>query len=171
MNFIQLTSTKSCSKNHTKKTTKRLINEMNITNLKNALRNTDWLSIYNDQDVDSSFEKFWSLFHALYNEHFPITSIKFNRNKHKINGFMTEELLSARRIKLNLHRTARSTKSQADHDQYVAYRNYYNALLRQSKQKYYTDNFNLNVKNAKRSWELLKEAANLTKSHSNVEKI
>ena len=35
-----------------------------------------------------------------------------------------------------------------------------NRLLRQQKQKYYTENLNFNIKNSKRTWDLLKEAAN-----------
>jgi hypothetical protein len=34
-------------------------------------------------------------------------------------------------------------------------------MLRQSKQKYYSDNLFKNRKNVKRTWEILKEAANL----------
>jgi hypothetical protein len=84
---------------------------------------------------------------------------------------MTDELLNARLTKLNLQKIALKNKTQEDKDRYTAYRNYYNTLLRQSKQKYYSDNLNLNVKNPKRSWELLKEAANLNKSRTEIEKL
>jgi len=54
---------------------------------------------------------------------------------------------------------------------YAAQRNKYNTLLRQSKQKYYGDNFTKNIKNSKRTWQILKEAANLNKSSSTIEQI
>jgi hypothetical protein len=44
-------------------------------------------------------------------------------------------------------------------------------MLRKSKQKYYADNLNKNTHNAKRTWQLLKEAANLNKNTSKIEKI
>ena len=84
---------------------------------------------------------------------------------------MTEDLLNARCIKLNLHKLALKLKTQEAQDKYTAYRNYYNTMLRQHKQKYYADNLNLNVKNSKRTWELLKEAANLNKTSAEIEKI
>jgi len=67
---------------------------------------------------------------------------------------MSEDLLNARCIKLNLHKLALKLKTQEAQDKYTAYRNYYNTMLRQHKQKYYADNLNLNVKNSKRTWEL-----------------
>jgi sarcosine oxidase/L-pipecolate oxidase len=84
---------------------------------------------------------------------------------------MTEELLNARLTKLNLQKISLKNKTQEDKDRYVAYRNYYNTLLRQSKQRYYSENLNRNVKNPKRSWELLKEAANLNKTRSEIDKL
>jgi hypothetical protein len=72
--------------------------------------------------------------------------MRFNRNKHKINGFMTDELLQARNRKLELHKIALKNKTPEDTHNYVTQRNLYNALLRKSKQKYYADNLDLNIK-------------------------
>jgi hypothetical protein len=44
-------------------------------------------------------------------------------------------------------------------------------MLRQSKQKYYVENLNRNTYNAKRTWQLLKEAANLNKNKPKIDKI
>ena len=84
---------------------------------------------------------------------------------------MTQDLLEAHATKLHLHKTALKNKSQLDLDHYKDYRNYYNTLIRQAKQNFYLENLNRNIKNPKRSWELLKEAANLSKSKSNIDKI
>ena len=170
MNFIQITQEKPV-KNAPKNETKRLINEANTNNLKTALMHTDWTPVYIDENVDSSFNCFWGMFSALYSEHFPLTHVKFNKNKHRINGYMTEELLESRNTKLSLYKKAIKTKNPVDQNAYVLHRNAYNTLVRQSKQKYYKDNLMKNVKNSKRTWDLLKEAANLNKSTANVDKI
>ena len=78
---------------------------------------------------------------------------------------MSENLLMARRTKLNLHKKWLKNKTLEDHTAYTAARNQYNTLLRQHKQKYFADNFSKNIKNSKRTWELLKEAANLSKTN------
>jgi hypothetical protein len=170
INFIQITHDKP-PKNSLKNETKRLINEANTINLKNALMDTDWTPVYVEENVDSSFDCFWNMFSALYDEHFPLTYVKFNKNKHRINGYMTDELLESRNVKLSLYKKAIKTKNPEDHAIYIQHRNAYNTLLRQSKQKYYRDNLMKNVKNSKRTWDLLKEAANLNKSTANVDKI
>jgi len=56
-------------------------------------------------------------------------------------------------------------------ENYKKYRNLYNLLLRTSKKMYFDKNFELFKHNPKRTWDLLKEATNLTKSHDNVEKL
>jgi hypothetical protein len=145
MNFLQLGHIKNNSKKYSNDTNRRIVNDTNINNLKHALLVTDWTSLYSDNDVDSSFNKFWTIFSELYNEHLPITHVKFNKNKHRINGYMTQDLLEARATKLYLHKTALKNKSQLDLDRYKDYRNYYNTLIRQAKQKYYLDNLNKNV--------------------------
>jgi hypothetical protein len=171
MNFVQLGHIKNNCKKHSINSNMRIVNNSNIANLKLALNNTDWTPIYSDNDVDSSFNKFWDIFNNLYNEHLPITHVKFNKNKHRINGYMSQELLDARATKLYLHKIAIKNKTDLDLDRYRDYRNYYNTLIRQAKQNYYLENLNRNVKNPKRSWELLKEAANLNKSKSSIDKI
>jgi hypothetical protein len=84
---------------------------------------------------------------------------------------MTNELLEARAIKVKLHKKYISTRSDDDKARYIQHRNAYNSLLRTSKQKYYTDNLNKNTHNPKRTWQLLKEAANLNKNNSKIDKI
>ena len=47
----------------------------------------------------------------------------------------------------------------------------FNTLVRASKKLYFDTNLNLHKKNPKKTWDLLKEAANLSKSNDSVEKI
>jgi hypothetical protein len=149
----------------------RILNETNITALKTALQHTDWQPVYSDPEVHSSFDTFWTIFSSLFSEHCPVTQVRFNKNKHRINAFMNGELLAERNLKLQLQKTYISTKQQDDYNNYILQRNKYNSLLRKSKQKYYSDNLNLNINNSKRTWQLLKDAANLNKSTQNIEKI
>jgi hypothetical protein len=71
----------------------RILNKTNITALKTALLHTDWQPVYSDCEVHSSFDTFWTIFSALFSEHCPVTQIRFNKNKHRINAFMNGELL------------------------------------------------------------------------------
>ncbi len=54
---------------------------------------------------------------------------------------------------------------------YKNYRNLYNTLIRKSKSKYFEDSLNENVKNPKKTWEILKEATVGTNFNPKIEKI
>jgi hypothetical protein len=83
---------------------------------------------------------------------------------------MTDELITARNNKLTLYKTYINDRTLNSANNYKIARNQYNTLLRQSKKQYYENNLALNIKNPKRTWDLLKEATNLNRSTSKIEK-
>jgi len=169
INFLQLPLSKPKVK--PKVVFKRSFNQHNVTNFKNALRNLNWLDTLNKTDVDTAFGCFWETFSDLYNLHFPLVKFKFNSNIHKINNYMTAGLLISRQTKLELCKKAAKERSQEATQKYRKYRNLFNTLIRLSKKMYFGSNLNLHRKNPKKTWDLLKEAANLSKSTDGVEKI
>jgi hypothetical protein len=84
---------------------------------------------------------------------------------------MTDELITARNNKLTLYKTYINNRTLTDANNYKMARNQYNTMLRQSKKQYYKNNLALNIKNPKRTWDLLKEATNLNRSTSKIDKI
>jgi len=84
---------------------------------------------------------------------------------------MTQGLLISRTTKINLHKIAVKERSKQANEQYKKFRNIYNSTLRASKKMYFDKNFELNRKNPKRTWDLLKEATNLTKSNDKIHKL
>ena len=113
MNYLQISNLKAIV-NKNKPTSKRHINEANTQALKNALLNTDWQPVLSDLNVDTSFDTFWRIFSTLFDEHFPIIHFRLNRNKHRINAFMNDDLLTERNIKLKLHKIYLNTRTQND---------------------------------------------------------
>jgi hypothetical protein len=79
------------------RTKKRIFSDANVNNFRNDLNNINWNVILNDNNVNSSFDKFWEIFNTLYDLHFPLKNVKFNKNVHKINNFMTKGLLVSRK--------------------------------------------------------------------------
>jgi ABC-type long-subunit fatty acid transport system fused permease/ATPase subunit len=76
---------------------------------------------------------------------------------------MTTGLLISRRTKNLLHKTSLVNPSPVNIAKFRNYRNLYNTLIRKSKAKYFEENLNANVKNPKKTWELLREATVITK--------
>ena len=84
---------------------------------------------------------------------------------------MTPGLLISRKQKIKLCLQATKDRTPESIANYKRYRNIFNTLLRKSKKMYFNSNFEKFKKNPRRTWDLLKEAANIKKSSDKVEKI
>jgi hypothetical protein len=149
INFIQIPTSKPKPK--TKTEFKRQLTADNIIRFKNALSNLSWDEVCTGDDVDGSFDKFWTIFHDLYNLHFPKKVVKFNKNYHKINNYMTTGLLVSRSKKLELCKISSKerTGTPQSFENYKKYGNTYNSLLRLSKKMYFDKNFEIVKKKQK----------------------
>jgi hypothetical protein len=71
----------------------------NMTNMQNDLKNFNWTDVTSCNNVDDSYDLFWDKFKTLYDLHLPLRVVKFNKNYHKVCGFMTKGLLVSRKKK------------------------------------------------------------------------
>ena len=85
----------------------RIINKNTKEKFREVLNNLQWNNVTCQNDVNLAFDEFWNTFSALYDFYLPITKIKFNRNVHKINCFMTRGLLISRNTKNALYKRYR----------------------------------------------------------------
>ena len=120
--------------------------------------------------MNNSYDNFWNDFHTLFELHFPLIKVKFNRNVHKKNNFMTKGLLISRATKNTLHKKAIINPTLYN-EHYKKYRNIFNSLIRISKQKCTDENFRKHAKSPKRTWDLLKETTFGDKSFNNISEI
>ena len=86
----------------------------------------------------------------LYLLHFPMKKVKFNKNIHKINNYMTQGLLISRKTKIELHKATIKERSPLATENYKKYRNIFNQLVRASKKLYFNNNFEKHKKNPKK---------------------
>jgi hypothetical protein len=122
----------------------------NMTNFRDDLKNINWHPVLSSNNVDTGFGNFWEIFSTLYDLHFPLTKVKFNRNIHRINDFMTKGLLVSRKRKLELQKL--SILDPASYfNTFKQYRNLFNSTLRASKNLYYDTKFSLYAKNPKKN--------------------
>jgi hypothetical protein len=142
--FVQPNLTKHKAK--PKESKHRLINEQTIQNFKNSLAGMDWGSVLTENNVNSSYGKFWEINNDLYESHFPWVSCRFNKNLHKICNFMTTGLLQSRKTKLELRKKSLNDPSPENLTNYKNFRNLYNKTLRESKKLYFEQKIQLNKK-------------------------
>ena len=146
----------------------RHITEHSIQNFKKVLKNVPWPETFDADDPQLALDSFLTKFLELYNLNFPETSVKFNRNFHKKEKWITVGLLTSRRKK-NILCTA-SIKSPTEHNisLFKMYRNLYNKLVRAAKKLYYETELQNNQNNLKQTWKILKEAIKANKNKSNT---
>jgi hypothetical protein len=84
---------------------------------------------------------------------------------------MTPGLLQSRKAKLELRKKSLIDPSQLNIDNYKKFRNIYNKTLRTSKKMYFEQKIQQNVKNPKKTWDLLKEATTGNVKQSLIDKI
>ena len=69
---------------------------------KEQLSRVDWNSVLNQVDTQSAYDNFYGIFNRLYTHHFPIKNIRFDKNIHNIEPFMSKSILKSRKTKFEL---------------------------------------------------------------------
>ena len=148
-----------------------------MARFKEDLGNLRWRNVLACEEVDESFNLFWQDFKTLYNLHFPLKQVKFNKNLYSINKFMTGGLLISRSNKNRLHKLSITSRSIENSTTYRNYRNIYNSVLRASKKIFLEKISNLIVKILKgfgsslKMHQLAKKRATLSKKSMSMEKL
>ena len=122
-------------------------------------------------DTDTCYDKFWDIYKLLHDQHFPLTTTKFNKNIHKISEFMTPGLLISRKRKLELHKNALVDNSHDTWTTYRTYRNLYNKTTRASKKLHYENTLRQNAMNPKKTWDTLRELTTGKKTTPKIDKL
>ena len=136
---------------------KRLYTQHNLDRFKHDLQQLSWQNVISTNNVDNCYDEFWESYKLLHDQHFPLTSCKFNKNIHKISDFMTTGLLTSRRNKIKFHKIALLSDNIDDWTTYRQFRNLFNKVVRASKKHHYVSELNKNRKNPKKMWDTLKE--------------
>jgi hypothetical protein len=130
--------------------TRRSFNAENMNNFKRDLTNFSWDDVLIDNDVDSSYSTFWSKFKLLYDLRFPLVTVRFNKNFHKVSNFMTNGLIISHRTKISLLKLSLNNPTEANANNYKVYRNLYNKVVRACKKLHKEGQINQNKKNPKK---------------------
>jgi hypothetical protein len=113
-------------------------------------------------DPQTAYNHFSDTFTNFYSPYFPIKTIKFNRNIHKLEPWISKGLLISRCNKLKLSNLAAKKPTPSNIDTFKTYRNIYNKLIRTAKKFYCEKELEKNKKNLKRTWDIICNALNKT---------
>jgi Reverse transcriptase (RNA-dependent DNA polymerase) len=142
----------------------RSFSQPNMNLFREALRNNNWDLVTNSDSAQIAFNFFSDTFFSLYDIYFPLRSVKFNKNYHSIENWMSPGLLISRREKIRLFKLSAKVPSPRNIATFKNYRNIYNKLTKLAKKLYYEKQFLKFQSNLKKTWQLIYEV--IKKSNS-----
>ena len=167
--FVELPSKSQKSK--TKTNPDRNFSKHNMEKFRTTLSNLDWLDVKSSKDVDTSYGIFWDTFKTLFDLNFPLSKKKFNKNYHKINGYMTKGLLISRSTKIKLLKISVNNPTAENLNAYRKFRNLFTKIMRASKKLYFDTNFAKAKKDPKKTWDLIREAIGSEPKNPKIQKL
>lgn len=137
-----------------------------ITNFKSALSNLSFNDVYSENCAQTSYDNFHNIFFDLFNLYFPIKTVKFDKNYHRIEPWVTPGILASRRQKLKLSKILAKTPSNENKVNFRNYKNMYNKVIRRAKKDYFTKKIQDNQFDMKQTWDILRKATGQKKDRS-----
>lgn len=149
----------------------RKFSDFNKNNFRNSLFNRTWRDVYSSDCPNEAFNLFWDTFKQLYDIHFPLISVKPNKNKTPINPFMSRGLLISRQTKLKLMRKSKTHPTL--HNILIArnYRNLYISTVKKAKKLYISDCIKSAGNDSKKIWNTINWAKNSNSKINSIDSI
>ena len=132
----------------------RLYTELAEQKLIRKLRETNWDSIFLNDDVNSNFIKFETVLNQYYCELFPVKTKTISSKRHS-KPWLSPSLLSKIKLKSEYFKLFRRGIISAETNK--RFKNQVDKLIKQTKDKYYADLFSSCRNDMRRSWRALNE--------------
>lgn len=142
----------------------RKFNEENIKCFRDMVEKINWDDVYDQQDANKSYQSFIHLFKTVFNECFPLVSLKINKRHGFNKPWFTTGFLKSSRKKNRLYKRFISNPTPQNCNIYKKYKNKFTYLLRMAKKKYYSDKFKESTNNVKNTWNIISELLNKKKA-------
>jgi hypothetical protein len=143
----------------------------NLNNFKRSLSMLDWAPVTDKNDVNIAYEEFWNLYNTTFNDCFPFTRTKFNKNIHKKNEFMTNGLLISRRTKLNLQKASIVNPTAHNVQLYKNYRKIFQKMLNAAKKLHINEKLRNCKNNPHATWKILNDVIGKTPNNPKIANI
>ena len=149
---------------------KRYLNKIDDNKLRNDINSLDWLgNVCNDNlDLNSCSRNLITNIQDLCNTHAPKISGSKRKMKYFDKPWIDSELLSLIKIKNNLYQDKVKSPTENNEDKFRSARTRVNNQLRKKKKEYLTKYFNEHRTNAKRTWEGLYMALDISRNKKTV---
>ena len=109
----------------------------NIAALKSELEKEQWLDIFEENNVNTAYEKFINKLKQYYDKNIPLVTIKKRKN-HAKNPWITHGILNSINTRNKLYKSYICKPSKQNHERYKQYRNRLTNIIRTSKKMHFS---------------------------------
>lgn len=142
----------------------RIFSKRNREKFHNDIKNSDWTTVINEQQVDNAYDSFITLFNDKYDKCFPLT---LRTPKHKKDKFwITKGLTNSAKNKNRLYKTWIKNKQLSDFEKYRDYKKEFNKLKKLAIDLYYKNIFQQHAKDTKKVWKALNQLCSFSKNNN-----
>jgi hypothetical protein len=141
----------------------RMMKEKNIESFIGKLRHTNWESILNNQNGQVAFSDFFEKYSKLYDECFPLKTVKMNYHNRK--PWLSEGLRKSIKIKNRLYLLQVKEPTDENVTAYKKYKHQLSKLMKKAERSHYSEILQHNKQNTKKMWSIIKEVIS-KKSHT-----
>ena len=126
----------------------------NVKAFELLLKKADWRKMEEIDTPTQKTEYFQSKVQEAYEEAFPLKEVKFNKNIHAIEQWVTRGILISRVTLNKLSQKWAKSRNPIHHEEYTVYKNILQSVTRKSKEMSYGEIYENNYKDARKIWEL-----------------
>ena len=133
------------------------INKESALKLKDLLTKTNWDTVTNSNNLESSFNSFFKLIKNATDVSFPLKTVKLSKTK-RTSPWMTSALKVSSKNKDKLLKRKLKSPNIQNIENYQNYKNLYNKLCKKAETLYFNNQFDLYSKDIKNTWKTINVA-------------
>ena len=156
--FMILKST-SHQKSSNKKRECRIYNEESIAHFKTLILHEDWNDVITDNEHDSKWDKFFQKTDKLFEEAFPVKTIKVNE-KIIDKPWCNDELILEYAKERKLFLKSKNQRTRANINKHLDFKRTLDKKVRNAKKEYFKQQFEENRSDPRATWKLLNQITN-----------
>lgn len=128
----------------------RDFSDQNIQNFSEIYSNLNWQSVIAQNNPNDALDEFLNIFLPTFDNYFAPRTVKFNKNIHRIEPWVTNGILISRRTKISLQQDYFKKSNDKNKSKFKIYRNLYNRIIKLAKRNHYHEQFKQNATNIKK---------------------
>ena len=134
-----------------------------LQNLNTQLRSIHFEQVLSDNlysNPNNNYNVLQNIITSCLNKHFPVTTVRFNKYKHKHSTWITNGIIRSIKFKDKLYKLTKTTSTNSHlYNVYKqnlrVYKNILKNVIKQAKYKYYENQFKKTANDVKKTWKVI----------------